>query len=324
MKAAKILFGLLFIILLQRAEAELLKISGVNGVFIQLDRNYATKTTDDWKTIFQNLKSSNIDTIIIQWSAENDIIYFDASLDYKEKYNVLEKIFAVAGDMDFNIYLGLHNETTYWTQIIAPLDVLDNFFYLRVEVNERLVKDLIRKFGLLKALTGYYIPDEIDDLNWRLPERIEMFNKYLKLMVERIRVYDNKRPIAISAFVRSRTSPRIFAENINNILRGTGVNILCVQDGAGENNPPEYYRPFYFEYIKLFNEDLVTLWGVIEVFTRTSKGEEVFAAQTAPSDRIKRQIVLAKDYFQKLVLFSLQYLDLAATENSANFIKSSK
>ena len=175
--------------------------------------------------------------------------------------------------------------------------------------NERLLEQLHKKFGQEPSLAGYYIPDEIDDLNWRTPDRIGVYNFYLKLMVERIRKVDPLRPIAVSTFFRSRTAPRIYAENLYSILKDTGINRLLVQDGAGENNPAEPDRAMYFEKIKEVNEKGVELAVIIEIFSRTSPEGKPFAAVPASRDRIHRQLSEGGKFFTSLVVFSLEYLE---------------
>ena len=284
-------------------------LKGVRGIFLQPKAGYLKKDHSDWLRIFTRLKDRNIDTLYVQWSAENGRVFADIPLENHESQALLEKIFPAARECRLNVVLGLYHETTYWQQIPAPGDVLENFFYLRVAANERLLEQLYKKFGQESSLAGYYIPDEIDDLNWRTADRIGFYNSYLKLMVERIRKFDPKRPVAVSAFFRSRTAPRIYAENLFSILKDTGINQLLVQDGAGENNPPEPYRDMYFEKIKERNTGEIGLVGIIEIFSRTSLESEPFAAVSAPRDRIIRQLSEARKYFDNLVVFSLEYLE---------------
>jgi Domain of unknown function (DUF4434) len=284
-------------------------IKGVRGIFLQPTASLLEQDDSYWRRVFQSLKDQTSDTLFLQWSAESGRVYADLELENHERYPLLEKIFRAAREFRFKIFLGLYQETTYWQQIPAPGDVLENFFYLRVAANERLLVQLYKKFGQEPSLAGYYIPDEIDDLNWRTPDRIGFYNRYLKLMVERIRKVDPQRPIAVSTFFRSRTAPRIYAENLFSILKDTGINRLLVQDGAGENNPPEPYRAMYFEKIKELNERGVELSGIIEIFSRTSPENKPFAAVSAPRDRIIRQMAEARQYFDNLVVFSLEYLE---------------
>ena len=248
-------------------------LKGVRGIFLQPNAGYLKKDHTDWLRIFTRLKDRNIDTLYVQWSAEKGQVYADIPLENHESKALLEKIFPVARECGLNIVLGLYQETTYWQQIPAPNDVLENFFYLRVAANERLLEQLYKKFGHEPALAGYYLPDEIDDLNWRTPDRIGYYNQYLKLMVDRIRVYDSQRPVAISAFFRSRTAPRLFSENLKMMLKDSGVNLLLLQDGAGEGNPGEAYRPWYFEALQEQDYGKTALGAVIELsFPDQSRG----------------------------------------------------
>ena len=311
----KALFPVLFLVsllLFSPAVAEKLTpddLKGVRGIFLQPNAGYLKRDHSEWLRIFTRLKERNIDTLFVQWSAENGRVYADIPLENHESQALLEKIFQAARESGLKVFLGLYHETTYWQQIPAPNDVLENFFYLRVAANERLLEQLHKKFGQESSLAGYYIPDEIDDLNWRTPDRIGFYNGYLKLMVERIRKFDPKRPVAVSAFFRSRTAPRIYAENLFSILKDTGINRLLVQDGAGENNPTEPDRAMYFEKIKEVNEKGVELAGIIEIFSRTSPEDKPFVAVPASRDRINRQLLEAGKFFNSLVIFSLEYLE---------------
>ncbi|MCU0578601.1 MAG: DUF4434 domain-containing protein [Desulfobacterota bacterium] len=282
---------------------------GVKGIFLQPGTDNLARDEAYWRTLFQKLRKENMDTLFLQWSAEKGRVFADLELENHEKLPFLEKIFQAARESGLKVFLGLYQETTYWRQIPAPLDVLENFFYLRAAANERLLEQVHKKFGQDAALAGYYIPDEIDDLNWRTEDRIGLYNGYLKLMVERIRKVDPQRPVAVSSFFRSRTAPRIYAENVFAILKDTGINWLLVQDGAGENNPAEPYRSLYLEKVKESKPQGIELAVILEIFTRTSREGEPFAAVAAPRERIGRQIAEVRRYFEHVVAFSLEYLE---------------
>lgn len=282
---------------------------GVKGIFLQPGAANLARDEAYWLDLFQKLRKENMDTLFLQWSAEPGKVFADLEMENHEKQPFLEKIFQAAREAGIKVFLGLYQETTYWQQIPAPRDVLENFFYLRVAANERLLEQVHKKFGQEAALAGYYIPDEIDDLNWRTPDRIGLYNGYLKLMVERIRKADPQRPVAVSTFFRSRTSPRIYAENVFAILKDTGINWLLIQDGAGENNPAEPYRALYFEKLRENKPQGIELAGILELFSRTSREGEPFAAVAAPQERIGRQLNEVRRYFEHVVAFSLEYLE---------------
>lgn len=282
---------------------------GVKGIFLQPGAANLARDEGYWLDLFQKLRKEHMDTLFLQWSAEPGQVFADLELENHEKQPFLEKIFQAAREAGLKVFLGLYQEPTYWRQIPAPLDVLENFFYLRAAANERLLEQVHKKFGQEPSLAGYYIPDEIDDWNWRTADRIGLYNGYLKLMVERIRKVDPQRPVAVSSFFRSRTVPRIYAENVFSILKDTGINWLLVQDGAGENNPAEPYRSLYLEKIKESKPQGIELAGIVELFSRTSREGEPFAAVAAPRERIGRQIAEARRYFEHLLAFSLEYLE---------------
>jgi hypothetical protein len=301
--------------------------AGVSATFVQLNRAAAAKSAQEWSADLDKMSAAGLTTLIVQWSAEGDISYFQTDLPFKEQYDALEKLFEAAAGRGFSIVLGLQNDPGYWKQITARDRVLRDYFLTRVDRNEKLQRAILARFNDAPEFTGYYIPDEIDDLTWRTPGRRALLKQYLALMAERLRHNDPRRPVAVSAFFRGRTAPDIFAGMLRDICDAEfPLDALLIQDGVGVGDPPVNYVPLYFKVLKeRWSDKAPRLWGVIEAFEQTSKTGEPFSARPAPARRLEEQVRAAEPYFEQLVLFTFpDYADPARGEAAAALFEALK
>lgn len=300
------------IALLAAASVTAARAGGVSGTFIQLNRAAASKTVEEWSADLDRMKAAGLDSLIVQWSAEGNISYFRTELPFDEQYPAIENLFAAAQGKGFRILLGLRNDPDYWKQITARDRVLRDYFLARVGQNEAVQKALLKTFGASPDFAGYYIPDEVDDLNWRTPARREAMKTYLSLLAERLRANDPDRPSAVSAFFRGRTAPDILANLLADLFSTEQhVDALLIQDGVGVGDPPINYVPLYYKVLReRWSDNAPQLWGIVEAFEQTSKDGAPFAARPAPAARFRRQIEAAGNAFDRLFVFT--FLDYTA------------
>ena len=283
----------------------------VSGTFIQLNRANASWPVERWKNLFKNMQNIKIDTVIIQWSAEEPVLYFkDKDLPFNEQYDALERLMEAAQGFDLSIFLGLQNDPAYWNEITGRDKVLRDYFLVRRAKNEHLQASLLNKFGNRANWAGYYIPDEIDDLSWRENKRRDILKNYLKQTIESIRNKDTKRPIAISAFFRTRTAPSVFTNMLFNLTDNIGLDYLLLQDGAGNNDPPLDVTPMYYRALSAKGQERAPeIWIVLEAFRQTSGQIKEFSAEPARADDFLRQIQVT-DGFKRRILFAFpDYVD---------------
>jgi hypothetical protein len=254
----------------------------VDGSFIQLHRGKTDRPTDAWRADFRHLKSLGGQMIIVQWTAEEPVLYFAPGLHpatragqsssdmpvrrqgpsgrrlhgMTEIYPVLERIFDAAEAEGLSVVLGLQHHPDYWEQIKGREKVIRDFLRVRTARNAHLQHALLDAFGTRKAWTGYYIPDEIDDLTWRTPEMRALIRTYLRQMASVLKENDPGRFVSVSTFFRGRTGPDLVVENLVDIMAGTGIDVLLVQDGVGVGDPPLAYIPLYYDaFTRLWTQD---------------------------------------------------------------------
>ncbi len=285
--------------------------AGVSGAFIQFNRADAKRPVDQWQAMLGRMQAVGINTLVIQWTAAAAVLYFkDKDLDFKEQHDTLERLLQAAGGMNFSIFLGLQSDPSFWKEITARDKALRDYFLVRLAQNERLQQALLKTFKKQTNWTGYYIPDEIDDLSWRDPARGLLLKNYLRQTIQSLRRCDPDRPIAISAFGRVRTAPTLAAATLDGLTEGIGLDYLLIQDGAGGGDPPDDVLPLYYQALLNCRRGRAPeRWAVLEAFRQTSGNTEPFAAKPAPADDFGRQIRAAAG-FKRRILFSFpEYAD---------------
>jgi hypothetical protein len=287
--------------------------SRVGSTFVQLNRGLAERPVEDWQADFDKMHQVGISAVIVQWTADAEIAYVkDARLPQAEQYETLSRIFAAAAVHGIKLRLGLYNEPSFWGHIEANGNSLRDFFLIRVARNELLQQVLVERFGDEADWVGYYLPDEIDDLNWRNPVRRAELTRYLTLMTARLQLHDAARPVAVSAFFKGRTAPQLFANNLFEIVTGTGIAAVLVQDGSGTHASTGVHVEDYFKaLVSRWGESPAALWAVVEAFEQTSEEGAPFAATSAPPARFDAQIKRASRYFgPRIVMFTfMDYVD---------------
>lgn len=276
--------------------------------FVQLNRDRAATTEAGWREDMRLMKDLGLRTIIVQWCAEPGILYTEADVpSYPERFATIERLLAAAAKEEMTVHLGLFHDPNYWTEITARDRVLRDYFLVRVAENERIQRTLLDRFRDCRAWVGYYIPDEIDDLTWRDPTKNALFGDYLRLLCERLRANDPDRTIGISAFVRGRTDPDVFAKTLLRIA-GTGrPDRLLIQDGIGVGDPREQYLPMYYAALrKHWNLAETKLGCIVELFAQTSAPGEPFAAVPADPARVRRQLQHAAVFDDDVTFFTFQ------------------
>lgn len=281
--------------------------SPVIGTFIQLTRKWGTLSEDDWSKILDIVEYAGMTKIIIQWTASETIAYFEPAPEaYTETYPVINRLFSALQNRDIEVVLGLDNDPDYWRIIETRNDVRDVYFRVQNTRNLRIQEALLEQFDSVERWTGYYISEEIDDLNWREPASEEVFHQFLLRGGRIIRERDEDRTISISSFFRKRTAPSTFANNLADLMSSTQIDRLWIQDGIGVSPMGSSLIAPYFQVLKTRFSGLPTRPGIVaELFETTFNPDEPFAAQTALAGRVERQFRDASILGGPIVVFSL-------------------
>lgn len=291
--------------------AGIVRAGGGLGTFVQLNRGSAEATVEQWRRDFEQMTKAGITRVVVQWTADDTIAYFGNDLLFEEKFPVLERMFSGMEGLALEVYLGLRHDPNYWTAITGREATLRDYFLIRQARNLRLQEALLKAFGGQVAWKGYYIPDEIDDKSWRGDGRGTFMRDYLKGLAGGLKKADEGRKVAVSAFFRGRTAPDVYARTLKGMVADSGVDAVMLQDGCGESDPPFRYLPDYYKAVKEgWGGALPSVECVVEAFRRVATTNGVFAAEPAGGDLLRAQLQLAREHFDRVLVFSfLDYTD---------------
>jgi len=279
----------------------------VVGTFLQLTRQWIDHTVEDWREVLGIVEDAGMSTIIIQWTAVEPVAFFEPAPPlYTETYPLINRLFEALKESELTVVLGLSHDPNYWKNINARNDVRDVYFRVRNTHNLRLQEALLEAFDSRSQWTGYYLSEEIDDINWREPADESVFHQFLLRSGRIVRERDPDRSLSISSFFRKRTAPSTYADNLLKLMTSTEVDQLWIQDGIGvEPLSSPLIEPYYRTLALRFATPPPGLGTVVELFETTSAPEDPFAAQTALPRRVRNQLRDASMLGGPIIVFSL-------------------
>jgi hypothetical protein len=263
-------------------------------------------TLERWKQEFTMMKEIGITEIIFQNIA-----------DTKEKYtayktniagytsndiDMLENALTAADGLGISVRMGLGFNGDWWNKNASDA------VWLQAEVNNNkaIVNEIVTKYGSHPSLKSWYIPYEFSQFTARTTTTQTNLNNFFKQIVAEI---DAKKPgnVMVAPFYNGKfswlTSVSSWSTMMQNILKGTGVDIIALQDsvGAGYNTLTQVTS--LFSYSKKAAAAIgMKLYADTETFTSTSSGN-VSALQS----RITSQFSVEKAYVEGFVAFSVNH-----------------
>jgi len=301
------------------------KPTGLTGTFIQYQgwmmknrrhpNNPQGLTQDIWKKELEAMQRAKIDTIIIQ-RLEGDGESFIPDADDREAVDPTDVILSYADTHAMRVYVGLWLGQWPDAKVIsADPDLLKN----TKNDDIRVAGVAWARYGNGKhnSLVGWYIPQEIWNINWDLDanKRVRTFfrevSEYCKGMDDSKRI-SNRLPVAISPFFSpygSATTEEVVTSVYVAFLKGdeevkgAGVDLVILQDGVGarcknsEYEITSFVQPYFRAFLKAITEaskvQKVALWGNIESY-KTVQGGCI--------DNYQKRLVLEPTVFSRLSL----------------------
>jgi hypothetical protein len=283
---------------------------------------------DGWKKELEAMKRAGNDTIIIQ-RLEADGESFMPDCHDREAVDPTETILDYADDHEMQVFIGLWS--SIWPEpkvITADADLLN---ITRGE-NIRVANAAWSRYGKHKSFTGWYIPQEIWNINWQKEEN-ERIRAFYRVVSDHCKGISNNKPVAISPFfspfgnANEEAVTAVYTTFLmgDEKVQGAGIDIVMVQDGVGarcRNAPSDIFgsiQPYFRAFLNATREaskvKKVALWGDIESF-KTVQGGCIDNSKTpfkgAPADFSRLQIQLEaasfdfdenQPFFEKLVTF---------------------
>ena len=215
------------------------------GTFVQLWDTHATWESARWNDLFASLRAIGVTEIIVQWTitqtnapqanpaqaASPETARLAAAPI--QLHPALPFLLQAAEEQHMQIVLGLVHDPVYWDKIKAEPDIVR--YYLRQLGNTSLhaARAALLLPGSKNVVSGFYIPQEIDDKTWLEPERQSALVNYLTDLRTGLQAAAPGLPVAISGFSNAFAEPAMLEQFWQTVLKKSGIERVLFQDGVG-------------------------------------------------------------------------------------------
>lgn len=215
------------------------------GTFVQLWDTHATWDSARWNDLFASLRAIGVAEVIVQWTSTQPgapqtnpaqtqgMEGTRTAAASAQLHPALPLLLQAAETQHMQIVLGLVHDPEYWDKIKAEPDSVR--YYLRQLRNTSL---LTARAALLRpdsknVVSGFYIPQEIDDKSWLEPERQQALVDSLTSLRAGLKALAPGLPVAISGFSNAFAEPAMLEQFWQTVLNKSGIERILFQDGVG-------------------------------------------------------------------------------------------
>jgi len=279
----------------------------LSGTFLQLTAKHKGWTDAQWRQLFDYFQQLQLSDVFVQWTAYDDTPFYRSAPELSD--SPLDEILINANRTGLKVWVGLYSDSRYWDRIgrgpAATASYLDNFRSRSLA----LARDLAPALKEDAAFAGWYLPEEIDDVNWETPEARSGLLRHLNLTSTEIQRLTPGARIAISTFSNARISPRQFRSFWEDAFRNCAVSTVLLQDGVGVQKLELNEFPLYAEALSTAARAAGRQSGiVVELFQQTGGSpldSGSFRASPARWDRVRRQLQIAHRFTNSVIGFSI-------------------
>jgi Domain of unknown function (DUF4434) len=295
---------------LQKTAIEKAKHPVFSGTFIQiLPNTHDHWTQGQWAKLFSHFEALGVHQLIIQWSAYNGQTSFPFEANAPALVSGLDTVLTLADQHNMQVYLGLNYDLAYWDRVGKTPQSVNNYLQHLGEKNVQLAQDLMHLSQSYRSFSGWYLTEEIDDINWNSPEKRAILIHYLQALIVQLHQLTPDKPVILSGFSNAALSPFKLTKLWHEIFSKTGLDIVLFQDGIGVNKLSLKQLPDYLAAVSWaarLNDKKFQI--VIEVFKQISGtpiNKKPFLAVAATPVRVKKQMQIAWVYSSELIAFSI-------------------
>jgi hypothetical protein len=286
----------------------------ITGTFLQLLESHGDWTETEWNRLFDDLQLLGVKELILQWSVIDDVAFYKSKAFRQVRNTPLNAVLDLADSRHMRVQIGLVHDSDYWSHIDKSASEVAAYLKgLRVRSLEA-AAELTPILKRHSSVQGWYIPEELDDVNWRTKATQSILFEHVRALSQSLRSLGPGWTISISAFCQGQSSPEVFEHFWTKFYEATQVDVVFFQDGVGVNKLTISEVPIYLEAIhNAARKSGRSMIVVVELFRQTSGpplNNAAFAAVPASLERIKNQLRIASHYSSDgIVAFSVpEYL----------------
>lgn len=213
-----------------------------------------------WRQIWQDTAKQGAHTVIVQWTAYGDS-------DFGGAKGWLASSLNIAREQGLALVLGLSMDPAYY-QRIDELDSAELATYWQAQLGRSLAQQQRLRNEWKLAISGWYLPLELDDAHFQAADRRQSLQRQLKDLAARLNA-----PLHVSAFSAGKLAPQVNSQWLA-ALASEGIQVWW-QDGAGTDRLPPVVRRGYADALPC------SIGIVREAFRQVSAEGQAFRAEPA-------------------------------------------
>lgn len=209
--------------------------SSQRGIIWQPWAAHAQLDQAAWQALGRELVRQNYTHLLLQWSSYGSHEFWP-----QQQMGWLASGLQHWRGTGLKLVVGLHMAEDYFSVLQQSDTALRAHLASTRARSIAQARQIVRRPPPLEV-EGWYLPQEIDDLNWRSPARQRMLRNFLSAMSSGIASLApgmDEAPVYASAFFSGASTPKEFTRMLLNMHRATGV-IWLVQDGLGTGRMSE-------------------------------------------------------------------------------------
>lgn len=287
----------------------------LSGAFIQLWNSTGCQcgqwSQSQWNTHMEQMKDLCMDKFIIQYGIYQDNAWYStSSLGFVTYSNpTLERILTAADAAGLEVYLGLYFDEAWNT---ADKTLTTTYSGL-LSKDQQMIDEVWPKVAAHTSFKGWYIPQEINDLEWQTVANRDLLASFLQSVAAYAKGKDNAKKVMIAPFFgpnRPADDLQAWWEAV--LTTASAIDLVYVQDGVGTTTKEvDTDIPLYFSAIKQACQNKGKTFGAtIEVFQQTDGwpiNTNSFAAVPGSMSRIEGQLREANLHTSELLCFDWSY-----------------
>ncbi len=298
----------------------------LSGTFLQLLAEHHTWREEQWVHLFDAFRRLNFSKVILQWVMSDGQSFF-ASDDASRAKSPLQMILELGETTNMGIVVGLVHDSDYWLRITQPSAAVAEFLAHCESRIVQLVTEITPLLRGYRSFSGWFMTEEIDDINWHEPAATAVLHSYLQRVSDYLCLAFPGIPIAISGFSNAHCTPVQLEGFWRELLRAApSISTVLFQDGIGARKLTLENLPQFLRAVRAATDASGRrLWSIIELFEQTGgapidSGE--FRASAAQFPRVATQLQVEAACASALIAFSAPDYLLTPTRRAADLLSS--
>lgn len=256
--------------------------AAADSVFYQPQNRDAGITSEQWQTLFTDLRRAGHEVLVVQWTAYDE-------QDFGGPDGWLGDVIDSALEADMQVWIGLAWNSGWFAELENRSPAWDMYLN-RLLLDSLAQAERWRQYEDRPGFAGWYLPLELPDRGLADRDRQAVLAQHLVRLTQALQA-----PLAVSSYFTGFQQPASYAKWMLELHQTTGAEIW-VQNGAGVAWLTDSQRAMYLGLLDC-------RIGIIhEAFEQSSAPGEPFAAVARPPTRAG-----TRDCHKRLI-FSLRYL----------------